>query len=197
MRDLALLELFYGIGLRLQECQRLSLDDVDLNAATVAVRKSKGGRSRVIPMGPRLAGNLELYLEKGRPHLLRNVRERAVFLAQWGWRLGAAQIRNRVAHYARLAGLPSKVAPHALRHAFATHMLRGGADLREVQEVLGHESISSTQVYTSLDVVELQKVYRHTHPRARRPGESPGHSQAGRHEDVPAPAPASAPAPPS
>lgn len=168
LRDRAILELLYGTGLRRRECHRLDLDDLDFATRTIAVRRGKGGRSRLVPMGRHLARILHRYLEKGRPRLLPVPGEPAVFLARGGRRLSYLQMGNRVCHHARQAGLPPGVAPHGLRRAFATHMLRGGADVRVVQEILGHQVISSTQIYTSLDATDLQKEYQRTHPRARR-----------------------------
>jgi site-specific recombinase XerD len=152
VRNLALLELLYSAGLRAQEAVDLTLADVDFEQELVRVR-GKGGKERVVPLGEEAAYRLRLYLEDGRPHLARGAVD-ALFLSVRGRPLDTSTLRRL---------LPN---PHRLRHAFATHLLEGGADLRTIQELLGHSSLSTTQVYSHVDGKRLRKVYDRSHPRA-------------------------------
>ncbi|MFO7246064.1 MAG: tyrosine recombinase XerC [Thermaerobacter sp.] len=171
LRDRALLELMYASGLRLAEVVGLDLDDLDLGQGLVRVM-GKGGRERVVPFGRAARAALAEYLERGRPHLLRPPRpgeaaERALFLNARGGRLGRRGVAYVLARYARGARSYRRVTPHTLRHTFATHMLQGGADLRSVQELLGHARISTTQIYTHVTREHLRRAYLDAHPRAR------------------------------
>lgn len=167
LRDRALLELLYSTGLRRRECQQLDLTDLDLANSQVLVRRGKGGGFRCVPVGEHLAGVLERYLAEGRPHLRPFPEEPALFVTpQTGRRLSCAQLYNVVKRCARSQGL--QASPHSLRHACASHLLEGGADVRHVQEILGHALVSSTQHYTQLQPLELSREHRHTHPRGRR-----------------------------
>jgi len=158
LRDRALLELLYGAGLRVSEIEALSDGDVDPSAATVRVL-GKGRKERVVPLGAKaLAALAALPVAPGAP-LFRNRR---------GARLGARGIRLIVDRIARAAGAPVARHPHAFRHAYATHLLEGGADLRAIQELLGHASLSTTQRYTHVTMGRLAEVYDAAHPRARR-----------------------------
>ena len=152
LRNRALVELVYSAGLRSQEAVDLDLADVDFDAEIVHVR-GKGGKERVIPLGEEAAYRLGLYLRDGRPKLLTGA-ENAVFVSARGRRLDTSTLRRLVPH------------PHRLRHAFATHLLEGGADLRVIQELLGHSSLSTTQVYSHVDGRRLRKVYDRAHPRS-------------------------------
>ncbi len=152
LRNRALLELVYSAGLRAQEAVDLMLADVDFEQELVHVR-GKGGKERVVPLGEEAAYRLRLYLERGRPELARGA-ENALFLSARGRPLDTSSLRRL---------LPN---PHRLRHAFATHLLEGGADLRTIQELLGHSSLSTTQVYSHVDAKRLRKVYDRAHPRA-------------------------------
>ena len=152
LRNRALLELVYSAGLRAQEAVDLRLADVDFEQELVHVR-GKGGKERVVPLGEEAAYRLRLYLERGRPELARGA-ENALFLSARGRPLDTSSLRRL---------LPN---PHRLRHAFATHLLEGGADLRTIQELLGHSSLSTTQVYSHVDAKRLRKVYDRAHPRA-------------------------------
>ncbi len=152
LRNRALLELVYSAGLRAQEAVDLSLADVDFEQELVHVR-GKGGKERVVPLGEEAAYRLRLYLERGRPELARGA-ENTLFLSARGRPLDTSSLRRL---------LPN---PHRLRHAFATHLLEGGADLRTIQELLGHSSLSTTQVYSHVDAKRLRKVYDRAHPRA-------------------------------
>lgn len=163
LRDRALLELLYAAGLRVAELVGLDLGDLDCEGGTVRVR-GKGNRERVVPVGRPALGALERYLRAGRPAL--RPRDQAVFVNGRGTRLTTRGARMVVARYGGRAGLPYDVYPHLLRHTFATHLLEGGADLRVVQELLGHARLATTQVYTHVTVERLKELYRRTHPRA-------------------------------
>jgi integrase/recombinase XerD len=170
LRDRALLELLYAAGLRISEALRLDLDDLDLAGGSVRVI-GKGDRQRVVPVGDVAVAWLRRYSDVGRPVLLagdrsRMVRGGPVFLSDRGRRLGRNHAWMAVKRAASTAGLGDRVSPHTLRHSFATHLLEGGADLRVVQELLGHASISTTQIYTHLTGERIREVYARAHPRA-------------------------------
>jgi integrase/recombinase XerC/integrase/recombinase XerD len=152
IRNRALVELVYSAGLRSQEAVDLNLADVDFEQELVRVR-GKGGKERVVPLGEEASHRLALYLTQARPELARGA-EDALFLSARGRRLDTSALRRLVPH------------PHRLRHAFATHLLEGGADLRTIQELLGHASISTTQTYTRIESGRLRKAYSKAHPRA-------------------------------
>jgi site-specific recombinase XerD len=152
LRNRALLELVYSAGLRSSEAVDLDLGDIDFEQEAVRVR-GKGDKERVIPLGEEAAYRVRLYLEGSRPELARGA-EDALFLSARGRRLDTSTIRRLLPH------------PHRLRHAFATHLLEGGADLRVIQELLGHSSLSTTQAYSHVDARRLRKVYDRAHPRS-------------------------------
>jgi integrase/recombinase XerC len=163
-RDLALLELLYGTGTRISECCGLDLDDVDLKKRHVTVL-GKGSKIRRLPIGDAARSALADYLRSGRNMLLRDTSPgSAVFLNRRGNRLTPRDARRVLDQFPLPGG--QALHPHALRHAFATHLLEGGADLRAVQELLGHADLSTTQVYTHVTRDRLKSVYQHTHPRA-------------------------------
>jgi len=152
LRNRALLELLYSGGLRSSEAVGLDLSDVDFEREVVHVH-GKGGKERVVPLGEEAAYRLSLYLRDARPALARGA-ESAVFLSAHGRRLDTSTVRRILRH------------PHRLRHAFATHLLEGGADLRVIQELLGHSSLSTTQVYSHVDARRLRRIYDRSHPRS-------------------------------
>lgn len=166
-RDLALLELFYSSGLRLSELTGLRLDDLELDAGQVRVL-GKGRKERIVPVGRAAISALRAWLED-RARLARPA-QRAVFVGRGGERLGARAVQLRVAAQARAMGIPQHLHPHMLRHSFATHLLESSGDLRAVQEMLGHASLSTTQIYTHLDFQHLARTYERAHPRAKRRG---------------------------
>ena len=166
LRDAAILELLYATGMRVSELVALDIGDVDLASAS-ALCYGKGGKERVVPIYERAVRAVEAYLTKGRIHLLRDSSEKALYLNQRGQRLTRQGLWLIVKGYVREAGLKVQVTPHTLRHSFATHMLRGGADLRNVQELLGHANIATTQVYTQVSNERLREVYDDAHPRAK------------------------------
>jgi site-specific recombinase XerD len=153
LRNRALVELVYSAGLRSAEAVALDLRDVDFEQELVHVRSGKGGKDRVVPLGEEAADWLARYLRDARPLLARGAND-ALFLSATGKRLDTSTLRRLVPH------------PHRLRHAFATHLLEGGADLRTIQELLGHSSLSTTQVYSHVDARRLRKVYDSAHPRS-------------------------------
>lgn len=166
-RDRAMFELFYSSGLRLSELTGLDLDDVNLQSGEAEVT-GKGRKTRIVPVGQTALDALSAWLPQ-RQALLRDPTT-ALFIGQHGGRLSPRSVQLRLDRWARLAGLGQHVHPHMLRHAFATHVLQSSGDLRAVQEMLGHASISTTQVYTHLDWQHLAKVYDQAHPRARKKG---------------------------
>jgi integrase/recombinase XerC/integrase/recombinase XerD len=160
LRDRALLELAYAAGLRAEELVNLDVRSLDADAEEVRV-EGKGGRTRVVPVGEHAWNALDRYLSRGRTVL--NIGEsEALFLSKSGRRLSTSDVRRRLRLQTRRAG----ISPHTLRHSFATHLLEGGADLRAIQELLGHSSISTTQTYTRVESKRLKKAYARSHPRA-------------------------------
>lgn len=177
-RDRALLELLYAAGLRISEAVALTLDRLDLEGRSVRVI-GKGKKTRVVPIHERAAAALRAWLEvRGELASRRDdPDEEHVFLADRGGPLSARSARRIVARVAERAGLGRHVHPHQLRHSFATHLLERGLDLRHIQELLGHTSVSTTQIYTQVSVDQLQRVHRLAHPRARIPRRSKKDSQ--------------------
>ena len=168
LRDRALLETLYGAGLRASEALALRLQDVDLEVGFVRT-VGKGDKERVVPLGRMAMEAIRAYNERGRPFLggPGTLKSPELFLNQRGRRLSRQGLHAIIKGYAREAGLPDDVSAHTLRHSFATHLLEGGADLRAVQEMLGHADLSTTQIYTHVTAAHLQRVYREAHPRAR------------------------------
>ena len=164
-RDRALFELAYACGLRAEELVRLDLGAVDFDAEQVRV-EGKGGKTRVVPVGEHALRALQRYLERARPTLAGGNGCDALFLSKSGRRLSTSDIRRRLGVWARLAATRAGVSPHWLRHSFATHLLDGGADLRAIQELLGHASLSTTQIYTRVESKRLRSTYARAHPRA-------------------------------
>ncbi len=167
LRDRALLELLYGSGLRVSELVGLDVDDVDLEEGAVRVM-GKGGKEREVPVGRFGREAVEAWLGRARPGFATGLSRGALFLNQRGGRLSRQSVNRILASHARSAGIERRVTPHTLRHSFATHLLEGGADVRVVQELLGHASVATTQIYTLLTEEHLREVYYTSHPRARR-----------------------------
>ncbi len=166
LRDKALLELLYATGLRVSELVALDVEDADIRAGTVRCM-GKGSKERVLPIYDQALEVLNQYVSKGRPDFLHpDDNERALFLNRRGERLTRQGLWLIIKRYVEEAGIPATVTPHTIRHSFATHMLRGGAGLREVQQMLGHASISTTQVYTQVTRDHLREAYDEAHPRA-------------------------------
>jgi integrase/recombinase XerD len=166
-RDKAMLELLYASGMRVSELVALNLGDVDFSGGYVRCI-GKGNKERMIPIYPRAAISIEEYQKEARPHIVqKRTEEKALFLNVRGERLTRQGLWQILKGYAKAANIESEVTPHTLRHSFATHMLNGGADLRMVQELLGHANISTTQVYTHLTSEHVKRTYEKSHPRAK------------------------------
>jgi site-specific recombinase XerD len=165
LRDRALFELAYACGLRAEELVNLDHDSIDFDAEQMRV-EGKGGKTRFVPAGEHALAALGDYLERARKALQGNAQDPALFLSKSGKRLSTSDVRRRLRVWARHAATQGAVHPHALRHSFATHLLDGGADLRAIQEMLGHASISTTQVYTRVESARLRAAYLRSHPRA-------------------------------
>jgi len=166
LRDTAILEMLYATGMRVSEIAGVTLDDLDLQAGTVRC-VGKGSKERMMPLYAEATKAVQTYLDKGRSRLLgANKAERTLFLNPRGEGLTRQGLWLIIKGYAKQLGLEDRVTPHTLRHSFATHMLNGGAGLREVQRLLGHANISTTQVYTHISQDRLRQVYDESHPRA-------------------------------
>jgi len=164
LRDRALLELLYATGIRVSEAVGLTCGQLDLKVGYLRCL-GKGGKERIIPIGTSAVRALLAYLRRLRPSLLRQHSRDALFLSRTGRPLDRTSMWRLVRKYAAIAGLGRKITPHTLRHCFATHLLAGGADLRIVQELLGHADVSTTQVYLHVDEARLKEVHRRCHPR--------------------------------
>jgi len=165
LRDRAMLELLYGAGLRVSELVSLRVSDVDLRDGVVRCM-GKGAKQRLVPMGKSATEAARIYLQRGRPYLGRLQRGEVLFLNHRGQGITRQAVFQLVREYARRAGIAKEVTPHTLRHSFATHLIQGGADLRSVQEMLGHASIETTQVYTHVSPDHVRREYFKAHPRA-------------------------------
>ncbi|EGD53766.1 site-specific tyrosine recombinase XerD [Gordonia neofelifaecis] len=165
LRDRALVELLYSCGARISEVTSLDLDDLDLEHRAVVLR-GKGGKERIVPVGGPAIEAVDAYLVRGRPALVKKSTP-ALFLNIRGGRLSRQSAWQVLVDAAERAGVDKEVSPHTLRHSFATHLLDGGADVRVVQELLGHSSVTTTQVYTLVTVNTMREVYATSHPRAR------------------------------
>ncbi|CAI7998951.1 Tyrosine recombinase XerC [Geodia barretti] len=167
LRDHALLEVIYGAGLRVSEASNLRVTDLNLSTREVRVR-GKGSKERVVLVGQVAKSALSLYLRDARPKLAGKSSGMTLFLNRFGGRLSQRSIQEKVRRYSVKAALPSGVHTHTLRHSYATHLLEGGADLRVVQELLGHASPATTQIYTHVTNSQARQVYMAAHPRAQR-----------------------------
>lgn len=166
MRDKAILEILYASGIRVSELTGLNLNNLDLDEEYIKVT-GKGDKDRLVPMGRKARAAIMLYLKKSRPTYLKpeNKAVEALFLNRFGGRLSARAVRMIVNKYADSIALNQRISPHTLRHTFATHLLNNGADLRSVQELLGHVELSTTQIYTHLTKENIKMIYDNTHPR--------------------------------
>lgn len=189
LRDRTLLEVLYATGLRRMEIVGVALYDVDLARGLLWVRHGKGGRERVVPLGDRAMAWLDKYLAEARPELLAADTD-ALFLSDYGEPIQPHQVADKVKRYMRFAGVDKPGSTHLLRHACATHMLEGGADIRFIQEMLGHANLETTEIYTHVSIDKLIAVHRATHPsRLQRRRDAPadadeGTPQPGRKEAV-------------
>ena len=165
LRDRALLEVADSCGLRAEELVNLDVTSVDYDAEQLRV-EGKGSKTRIVPAGEPALRAVARYLERARPALAAGDGDQALFLSKSGRRLSTSDVRRRLRVWARHAAVQGGVSPHTLRHSFATHLLEGGADLRAIQELLGHASISTTQIYTRVESARLKSAYARSHPRA-------------------------------
>ncbi|HEY48697.1 MAG TPA: tyrosine recombinase XerC [Dehalococcoidia bacterium] len=165
LRDRAVLELLYATGLRVSEIVSLDLKDIDLGSRQLRVW-GKGAKERVVLMGKPAAEALQLYLKNARPKLQSQTDTQAVFLNRFGERVVERRIQHIIKKYAKKAGIDMRIFPHIMRHTFATHLLDGGADLRSVQDLMGHARLSSTQVYTHVTQSQIRRKYLAAHPRS-------------------------------
>ncbi|MBV1859835.1 MAG: tyrosine recombinase XerC [Nannocystaceae bacterium] len=170
VRDRAILEVLYGAGLRVSECSQLDIGDAELRDehAKVRVVRGKGGKERLVPLGRRAAEALRAYLQVRSALVQPKSPPHALFLGDRGGRMGSRSIRALVYRRCEQAGTRARIGPHGLRHSFATHLLESGADLRTIQSMLGHASLSTTQRYTHLSLGKLLDVYESAHPRAKK-----------------------------
>lgn len=164
LRDKAILEFAYATGLRASELCDLGIGQIDFNLGYVRVL-GKGGKERIVPIGKVCLDILELYIQKARPRFLKGRSSPKLFLSQKGGAITRQRFWQILKKYAICAGIDKKISPHTLRHSFATHLLMGGADLRTVQILLGHENIATTQIYTHMDIEHLRATHRRYHPR--------------------------------
>jgi len=164
-RDRAMLELAYSSGLRCGELVAADVDSIDFENETIRIR-GKGRKERIVPLGEPAQAAVSDYLERNRPALVSDPSVPALLLSKSGRRLSPSDVTRRLSRWVRETAIAGRVSPHALRHSFATHMLEGGADLRSIQELLGHESISTTQIYTRVEPSRLRDAYANAHPRA-------------------------------
>jgi integrase/recombinase XerD len=163
-RDRAILETLYATGMRVSEAVNLKLDNVNTEIGFLRCI-GKGDKERVIPLGKKAVISIKRYLETSRPSLLKNKESDALFLSRFGKKISRQSLWKLIKHYARLARIKKPMKPHILRHSFATHLLERGADLRSVQEMLGHSNISTTQLYTHINKDRLKSIHRQFHPR--------------------------------
>jgi len=167
LRDRAIVETLYATGIRVSEMSRLLTSDIHLQEKLLVVRKGKGGKGRMVPLSTWAVSYLKGYLKSVRPALVREASGQILFLNCRGQGLTKKGICGLLKGYAGKAGIEKKVTPHTFRHTFATHLLKHGADIRAIQEMLGHASIASTQVYTRIEISDLKAVHRRCHPRER------------------------------
>jgi integrase/recombinase XerC len=167
-RDRAILELLYSSGLRVSEIAGLAVEDINTKEGLVKV-KGKGKKERIVPVGSKAVDAIKSYLVE---KILLKKKDRAMFLNRRGIKLSERGVRRIVVKYAKMAGINGRIGPHTLRHTFASHLLQSGADLRVIQELLGHSSLSTTQKYTHLDVTHLMDIYDKAHPRSREKDEN-------------------------
>jgi integrase/recombinase XerC len=180
-RDRAIMETLYSTGVRVSELVALNMDDIDFLGEVVHIR-GKGKKERIVPIGTSALQVIQHYMEfrNKRAHSNPNFDSKVLFVNKHGRRLSTRSVRRKMDKYLKMAGLDISISPHTLRHSFATHMLNNGADLRSVQELLGHQSLSTTQIYTHLTTKKLKEVYDKAHPREQQP--SPEYSRENKND---------------
>ncbi len=166
IRDRSMLEVLYGAGLRISELLSLKMDSIDIKEGFVFVT-GKGGKERGIPLGEEACSWVDYYIKKARPHFLKDKRSYFLFLNRYGNRISRMGFWKILKKYVKKAGIEKRVTPHTFRHSFATHLLMGGADIRSIQEMLGHSALSTTEIYTHIEKKYLREVYFTYHPRAK------------------------------
>jgi len=164
VRDKAALELIYATGMRVSEVVELVLEGLNLDVGYLRC-KGKGGKERIIPVGKEARQAITRYLEKSRPKLSKGVHDKHLFLSRLGRKVSRQSFWKMIKKYTKMAGIKKRITPHTLRHSFATHLLEKGADLRSVQEMLGHADISTTQIYTHINKTRLKGIHKKFHPR--------------------------------
>jgi integrase/recombinase XerD len=167
MRDRAILELLYSTGMRNTELRNLRLRDLDFSRSEIRISFGKGGKSRIVPIGEVAAHFIALYLKDARPRFFGASSEEALFLSKKGGKMSKSQLTQTVHKYAGKAKIRKTTGCHTLRHTCATHMLKGNADLRYIQELLGHGSLSTTQIYTKVELSDLKRIHTQCHPRSK------------------------------
>lgn len=167
IRDRTILEMFYATGIRRSELVRVDVEDLNRDTGVLMIRKGKGGKDRVVPVGERVLSWIHRYLEQARPLLLVRLDEHALFLTGYGERFSAQYIGNWVRRTMDKAGIDRVGSCHLLRHSCATHMLENGADIRFIQQLLGHARLDTTQIYTEVSIIQLREVHARTHPHAK------------------------------
>lgn len=168
LRDRAILELFYATGIRRMELVQLNIEDLDLSGASIMIRQGKGGKDRLLPIGSQTIRWLQAYLKRSRPKLAIDPTEKAAFISGYGSRFNANYLGNWMRRTMERAGIVKQGSCHLLRHSCATHMLENGADLRCIQQLLGHSRLDTTQIYTDVSIRHLRMVYNSSHPSARK-----------------------------
>lgn len=168
IRDRAILELFYSTGIRRMELTRLRISDLNRDKKLLAIRQGKGRKDRVVPVGERALAWVNKYLDEVRPLLLMRADEQALFLSGYGTSLSAGVLGYKIGQYIRKADVGRTGGPHLIRHTCATHLLEGGADIRYIQQLLGHESLETTAIYTEVSIIQLQAVHSRCHPAETR-----------------------------
>lgn len=167
IRNLLLLELLYGTGVRISEAIAIDLEDLDLENKWIKIKYGKGAKQRLVPIGKELSTTLDKYLVQARPELLKNkARQTALLVSQRGMRITRQAAWLIIKGAGQMANLPMELTPHSLRHTFATHLLAGGADIRVVQELLGHSVVTTTQIYTKVNIDQIRDTFLLAHPRA-------------------------------
>ena len=167
LRDRAILEVLYSTGLRNMELRNLTLFDADLKGGLLRIRDGKRKKERIVPLGECAVRHLRRYLRNGRPHLAQSSSQTLLFVSKNGRQITSANLIWIVKKYLKRTKIGKEITPHSFRHSCATHMLKGKADLRHIQELLGHASVQTTQIYTKVELSNLKEVHRRCHPRQK------------------------------